>query len=441
MQVQKRKFYDPRKGFNPYQLEEIPQDWDYVELGKEESGSFKNGLNKKKEDYGHGSLHVNIDDIFKNLIIQSDGLGRVNASDEEINDYHLEKGDICLVRSSVKWKGVGYPALFENHQKNIVYSGFLIRFRPNPELWNSKFLTYLLRADFIRTNVIAWATVSANININQNSYSKIPVPHLDLTEQKKITSILSNVDSLINQTQKEIEHTQRLKIGLMHKLLTKGIDHTKFKKVPYIFKKDIQIPEDWEVRDLGSITTLLTNGFVGKATEYYTTSEKGVRYVQGYNVEKNSFNFRGIKYVPHQFNEQHPKSCLKLGDLLTIQTGDIGTTAIVPDELVGANCHALIISRFKKEIANPYYYIQYFNSKHCHRLFNTIEIGTTMKHLNGGDMKKLQFLVPPIEEQQKIASILSNTDYRISNLESNKSYFENMKRGLMQKLLTGKIRV
>jgi len=209
-----------------------------------------------------------------------------------------------------------------------------------------------------------------------------------------------------------------------------------YKKVKSLFGKFEEIPEDWELRDLGSITTLLTNGFVGKATENYTTSEKGVRYVQGYNVEKNSFNFRGMKYVTHQFNEQHPKSCLKLGDLLTIQTGDVGTTTIVPDELVGANCHALIISRFKKEIANPHYFIQYFNSKNCQRLFNTIEIGTVMKHLNGGDMKKLKFLVPSIEEQQKIAYILSNVDVLINQTQKFIEQTQKLKQGLMQKLLT-----
>src|SRR6266852_2305553 len=78
------------------------------------------------------------------------------------------------------------------------------------------------------------------------------------------------------------------------------------------------IPEDWEVETLGSITTLLTNGFVGKATDFYTESDDGVLYIQGYNVEENMFNLHGVKRVSLTFHFQHQKSCLRAGDLLTI---------------------------------------------------------------------------------------------------------------------------
>ena len=73
----------------------------------------------------------------------------------------------------------------------------------------------------------------------------------------------------------------------------------------------------------------MTNGFVGTATTQYTESNDGVLYIQGYNVEENSFNFRGIKRVNQKFHKNHLKSCLKEGDLLTVQTGDVGLTTIV----------------------------------------------------------------------------------------------------------------
>jgi type I restriction enzyme, S subunit len=209
-----------------------------------------------------------------------------------------------------------------------------------------------------------------------------------------------------------------------------------YKLVKSLFGKYEEIPEDWEVNTLDSITILLTNGFVGKATEHYTESSDGVLYVQGYNVKKNGFNFHGIKHVTKQFHDEHSKSQLELGDLLTIQTGDIGTTTIVPPKLVGTNCHALIISRFHKEIAHSNYYNQYFNSEHCKKLFNSIETGTTMKHLNGGHMKKLRVMCPPLEQQQKIASILSNVDELISSYDKTIQTTKKLKTGLMQTLLT-----
>lgn len=212
------KFKKTDFSYNPYQLLTIPDNWNYVKLG--ETGDFINGLNKEKEDYGHGCLHVNIDNIFENFEINLDKLGRVSATEKEIERYRLEKNDILLLRSSVKLDGVGYPALFGGSKEPVVFSGFIIRFRPDEKIWNPRFLTHLLRTVFIRWNVKAWATVSANVNINQESYKMIPLPQPPLKEQEQITSILTNLDSKIEWLMKSKSNMEKIKKGLMQKLLT-----------------------------------------------------------------------------------------------------------------------------------------------------------------------------------------------------------------------------
>ena len=201
------------------------------------------------------------------------------------------------------------------------------------------------------------------------------------------------------------------------------------------------IPEEWEVETLGSITTLLTNGFVGKATDFYTESDDGVLYIQGYNVEEGTFNLHGIKRVSWKFHAQHQKSCLQMGDLLTIQTGDIGVTTVVPHKLAGANCHALVISRLDKRFYDPQYYCQYFNSKCGRDAFKEIETGSTMKHLNVGDMKRLFLPSPPLSEQQAIATALSDVDALITSLDRLIAKKRDIKQATMQQLLTGKMRL
>jgi len=144
------------------------------------------------------------------------------------------------------------------------------------------------------------------------------------------------------------------------------------------------IPKDWDAKPMESLTSLMTNGFVGTVTNDYVDSEDGVVYVQGYNVEENGFNFHGIKRVSQSFHAKNQKSCLRVGDLLTIQTGDIGVTTVIPPSLAGANCHALVISRFDQRLSDPGYYCQYFNSERGRKAFKEIETGSTMKHLNVG---------------------------------------------------------
>jgi type I restriction enzyme, S subunit len=75
------------------------------------------------------------------------------------------------------------------------------------------------------------------------------------------------------------------------------------------------IPLNWDAKTMGSLTSLMTNGFVGTVTNDYVDSEDGVLYVQGYNVEENGFNFHGIKRVSKSFHAQNQKSRLRAGDL------------------------------------------------------------------------------------------------------------------------------
>src|SRR5688500_8874760 len=196
------------------------------------------------------------------------------------------------------------------------------------------------------------------------------------------------------------------------------------------------IPEDWNIEPLGKLTTLMTNGFVGPVTRHYAKNDDGVLYIQGYNVEENSFNFHGIKYVTEEFHRAHMKSCLRAGDLLTIQTGESGLTTIVPEELAGSNCHALIISRFDKKRTSPHYVSYYLNSKPGRARMRLIETGTTMKHLNVGDMLQFNVPLPPtITEQEAIAEALSDADAFIEVLQGLLAKERQVKQGAMQELL------
>lgn len=202
------------------------------------------------------------------------------------------------------------------------------------------------------------------------------------------------------------------------------------------------IPKDWKDPTLGSLVVLMTNGFVGTATTHYASNEDGILYVQGYNIEENAFNFHGIKFVSEDFHRAHMKSCLQEGDLLTVQTGEVGLTSIVPESLAGSNCHALIISRFDQKRVSPAFISYYLNSKSGRSRLKLIEIGTTMKHLNVGDMLRFAIPLPPTKaEQEAIAEALSDADALIESLEQLIAKKRQIKQGAMQELLTGKKRL
>ncbi|HRH70189.1 MAG TPA: restriction endonuclease subunit S [Flavobacteriales bacterium] len=196
------------------------------------------------------------------------------------------------------------------------------------------------------------------------------------------------------------------------------------------------IPEEWEVTRYGEMTTLLTNGFVGTATTHYTDAADGVPYVQGYNVKEFTIDYHGMCKVNRTFHEKNAKSCLREGDLLTIQTGDIGVTSIVPDDLAGANCHALVISRFKQDAAFAGYYLQYLNSPIGRAMIRRIETGSTMKHINVGDLKRELVIQPTGPEQRRIAAVLGAWDQAIATAQQLLAAQQERKRGLMNTVLS-----
>ncbi|WP_202942922.1 restriction endonuclease subunit S [Alteromonas macleodii] len=199
-------------------------------------------------------------------------------------------------------------------------------------------------------------------------------------------------------------------------------------------------PLEWDAPYLKDVSSLITNGFVGTATPYYT-DEKGVPYLYGTNVRANKIDSKGIRYINQEFHAKQEKTKLQKGDLLTVQSGHIGETAVVPDEFDGANCHALIVTRTKNKYVFPDFLSYYINSEIGKARLKGLEVGSTILHINTKDLKKFRVLLPPLPEQRKIAKILSTWDKAISTTERLIDNSKQQKKALMQQLLTGKKRL
>jgi len=155
-----------------YSLSEEPGFYKLSELGE-----FKNGLNKDKDSFGSGTPFVNLDDVFATDIIDTTPPGLVECSESDIENYALTSGDILFVRSSVKPSGVAKTSLILSPAENIVFSGFLIRFRPK-DIRLSEFFNFIFNSEAFKHRISAFVTVSANSNINQKALQaqKIKIP-------------------------------------------------------------------------------------------------------------------------------------------------------------------------------------------------------------------------------------------------------------------------
>lgn len=286
---------------------------------------------------------------------------------------------------------------------------------------------------------LAQGTKQQSLNIGLVKSIKFPLPHIE--EQKKIASILSNVDSLIQQTQKRIKQTQILKTGLMQNLLTKGIGHTKFKSVNFHFGKIIQIPEEWKVGKLGENASKIGSGVTPKGGS--TVYEKnGIPLIRSQNVHFDGLRLANVAYISEEIHNKMRNTQLKPFDVLLNITGaSIGRCTFVPANFKEGNVnqHVCIIRPTKN--LHHGFLNHLFSINLTQHMINSSQAGLSRQGLNFHELKSFIIPLPSLDEQMQISDIISNVNTNITHLMKYNIHLANIKKGLMQKLLTGQIRV
>ncbi|MCC9641678.1 restriction endonuclease subunit S [Rhodopirellula sp. JC740] len=420
-------------------IESLPKGWSEKPLG--ELLSFQNGANADGSAYGRGVKFANVLEVLENSHLKAKQIpGMVSVPKSVIQSFRLIPGDVLFNRTSETQDEVALASVYLD-ESEAIFGGFVIRGRRKTDELDPVWSGYGLRADRVRKQIVALSQGAVRANIGQENLGKVIVWLPPLEEQQAIAGVLSDVDALIDSLDALIAKKRDLKQATMQQLLTGKKRLPGFSRPgKRILTEAGYLPSDWDVQTLGSLTTLMTNGFVGTATSHYTSSD-GVLYIQGYNVKEDGLKFHGIKFVTKAFHAAHMKSCLRGGDLLTVQTGEVGLSTVVPDEHAGSNCHALIISRFRKSDVDSNFMRYYFNSHIGRSRLRLIETGTTMKHLNVGDMLQFVVPVPRLCEQNAIAEVLMDNDAEIKALTARRDKTQLMKTGLMQELLSGRRRL
>ena len=407
----------------------IPEGWQKKMLSQCAAKITSGGTPKiGRDDYYGGNIpFLKIDDITSSnsLYLDSAKTTITEKAIEETSARLYPTGTVLVTMYGT----IGEVGITSKEMSaNQAIAAFLDLKDTNPE-----FLAYLLTNEAIQLANKSGRTTQANISgtiLKTHEALIPPVP-----EQKKIAAILSSVDDAIQATQAVIDQSRRVKQGLLQQLLTHGIGHTRFKQTEIG-----EIPTDWKVSELAELCEKMTNGYVGPTKNIYT--EKGIPYILCQNVRPNQFIKKIFKFVNHDFHSNNARSILKKGDVLTVQTGaGNGDTCVISDEFVGANCHALIISRTIKHLLDPDFLSNYLNSPHGKKRIDAIATGMAQPHLNTTDLRKFKIPVPTIEEQRKISENLKAFENSIFENQSYLGDLNKIKRGLMQDLLTGHVRV
>lgn len=179
---------------------------------------------------------------------------------------------------------------------------------------------------------------------------------------------------------------------------------------------------EWRTVALGSVADL-TVGFVGTMASNYT--ETGIPFLRSTNIEPFDIKFDDIKYISSNFNESLRKSELHPNDVVIVRTGTPGACAVIPAGVKAWNCSDLVIVRPHRNKLNPLFLASYVNL--ASGVINTQLVGAVQQHYNVGAAKKMQIPLPPIGEQDKIASIIGMLNKKITiNSKINDNLFAQM---------------
>lgn len=200
----------------------------------------------------------------------------------------------------------------------------------------------------------------------------------------------------------------------------------------------VDYPKDWREVDLINIANTFI-GLVTTMTSNYTND--GAKLIRNQDIQNNKFIFKENIYLNREFAELNKSRMHKLGDVVTVHTGDIGTSAVIEESLVGSLGFATIITRLDKKIADPYFISCYFNSQHYKEYVMSIMTGDGRNNLNMRDFNKTRLMLPSLPEQKAIAETLMAFDRHIENLERIIEKKKMICDGAVEDLMTGKERL
>ncbi|WP_299819454.1 restriction endonuclease subunit S [uncultured Pontibacter sp.] len=392
----------------------LPDDWKLIRLA--DVGDFKNGINKSKDDFGHGVPFINLLDVFGKSVIEAQDFALVNATDKEQELYSLKKGDVLFIRSSVKPDGVGLTSLIDSDLANTVYSGFIIRYRTNKNVFYHDFKKYCFYGDKFRNQLLIRSSISANTNINQESLRQLYIPLPPLSEQRTIASILSTWDKGIDKLQQLITAKQKRKRALMQQLLTGKIRFQEF-------------VEEWQEVRLGDVLKERIETNRSDLKLLSITSSGGI-------VDRDTLEKRDTS------NEDK-------GKYRRIAPGDIGyntmrlwqgVAALSELEGIVSPAYTIVIPQDAVEARFMSYLFKLPQMIHTFYRHSQGLVDDT-RNCKYNHFAKIKVILPNKAEQIKIASALQTADKEIETLQQKLDALKLQKKGLMQKLLTGQVRV
>jgi type I restriction enzyme S subunit len=410
----------------------VPKGWKEAKLG--EVIKHQKGYAFKSESYmNEGVRIIRISDTTRNSIHDKSPVYIDEEETVSLSQYKLDAEDIILstvgsrphLLDSMVGKAVKVPL----ESKGALLNQNLVKVVPKDNLITNNYLFSMItksKFNYFISTLVRGNANQVSITLKELFAYTFPLP--PLPEQQKIAKIISTWDKAISTTECLIDNSSQQKKALMQQLLTG--------KKRLLDESGQRFEGEWEERAVSSLGKIYSGGTPSTSnTEYW---DGDINWITPTDITKQDSRYinSSLRKITLEGLENSSAKLVPAGSLLICTRATIGAMAITSHEMCTNQGFKNIVPNSKTNIVFVYYLLTY----NKHRMISKAS-GSTFLELSKTSFESMRFRMPPLKEQQKIASVLTNADKEIELLEQQLADLQQEKKALMQVLLTGKKRV
>lgn len=400
----------------------LPEGWQSAKVG--DHFEFKNGLNKAKHFFGHGTPIINYMDVYRHpWLLPSQVSGKVSVTRTEQQAYSAMQHDAFFTRTSETVAEIGMCSVLMGPIERAVFSGFVLRARPFGDGLFPGFAAYALRSRKVREQIESSATYTTRALTNGRSLSTVNFALPPKPEQQRITTALRDIDDLIASLDSLIAKKRDIKQAAMQQLLTGRTRLPGF-------------DADWSTSSIGDIAEVDPESLPSS-----TAPDWALRYVSLEDVSHGVL--AGHSKIVFASAPSRARRRIKSGDILfgTVRPNLKSHCLFRASGQNWVGSTGFCVIRCLAHAAHASFVFHQIMAENISKQIERIIAGSNYPAISSRDVRGLLLNLPYIEEQRAIANTLDDMDAEIMTLETRMAKFQAVREGAMQQLLTGRIRL
>lgn len=425
-------------GFTETEIGWIPTDWSIQSVASMANVDSESLSNKTAADFTF--RYISLGDVDAGKLIGGHSLITFAEAPSRARRI-VKSGDILFATVRPNLKGHFFARRVDG---NVVASTGFAVIRAKAGVASPAFLYQSLLSGSVDAQIEKLTVGSNYPAVNSADVKGLLLPAPPLPEQQKIAAILTAVDDKLDVIARQIEATQTLKQGLMQTLFSRGVGTQDADGcwVPHAMFKDSElgeIPVGWDVTTVGEVCEVKGGKRLPKG-EVLTEENTGFPYIRVTDMYMGGVNTEGVLYVPAHVQPSIARYTISKDDIFISVAGTLGLVGVVPEELDGANLTENADKLTDIKICRDYLFYC-LCSDAIQGAIAREGTSNAQPKLALSRIREFSIPLPTRPEQERIAAILNSVSDKLASLQSKLAHYQALKRGLMQKLLTGKWRV